>query len=389
MSKKEKIKAYKLKDGTTKYMFQLYLGVDPLTGREKRTTRRGFSTRKEANLAIARLKLEFEEGPIKVVQNMRFKEVYESWIEIYKTTVKPTTYKAQLIVLNKHVLPYFEDMFVNKITPVICQKYINQQHKKLIKYHNSVNLAYRILEHAFTMKLIDENPMSRTTRPKRRKSKKRDNEYWTKEELLHFFDCLDSVIGSGNYNHNLKIVYRLLAYTGMRKAELLALRWSDIDFDKKLLTISRTTGVTVDGYGIQDSTKTDSSTRTISLDRETLAIIRNYEPKLKRWLLVNGNSHHGDEQLLIPNEENEPYHLDYPNHFLNKLIKQFDLKKIHIHGFRHTHCSILFEAGASVAEVQDRLGHSDFKTTMNIYNHVSEKMRDETADKFIQFMKLS
>ncbi|MEG0267701.1 MAG: tyrosine-type recombinase/integrase, partial [Carnobacterium sp.] len=71
---------------------------------------------------------------------------------------------------------------------------------------------------------------------------------------------------------------------------------------------------------------------------------------------------------------------------LDSLFKKYDLKRITAHGFRHTHCSILFEAGASIKEVQDRLGHSDVQTTMNIYAHVTEKAKEKTAEKFANYV---
>lgn len=68
--------------------------------------------------------------------------------------------------------------------------------------------------------------------------------------------------------------------------------------------------------------------------------------------------------------------------------KKCSILKIRIHGFRYTHCSLLFESGFTIQEVQDRLGHSDLKTTMSIYAHVTEKQRDNMADKFAKFMAL-
>ena len=75
-----------------------------------------------------------------------------------------------------------------------------------------------------------------------------------------------------------------------------------------------------------------------------------------------------------------------PDQKLDRIIKKNELKRITIHGFRHTHCSLLFEAGASVKEVQDRLGHSDIQTTMNIYAHVTEKAKEKTAEKFAKYV---
>ncbi len=84
------------------------------------------------------------------------------------------------------------------------------------------------------------------------------------------------------------------------------------------------------------------------------------------------------EQLLFSSEENKPLYLDYVNHNLKIIIKENNLKHITLHGFRHTHCSLLFESGASVKEVYVRLGHTDIKTTMDdIYTHIAKKQTEE------------
>lgn len=375
------IKEYTLQNGEKRFKFQLYLGVDPITGKKKKTTRRGFLTRKEANLEVARLKLQFEEGSSAPQQRMKFKELHDVWIAYYETTIKPSSFLRQRDTLMKHVLPYFGGMFVDKITIAHCQQYVNQQHKKLVNYNNSVNLVYRILQYGLTLELIEKNPMQNVLRPKRRTSEKRETEFWSREELLHFFECLEVT----QYGPNLKVLYRILAYTGMRKSEALALRWSDIDHIKGTVTIARTAAMTKNGL-ITQETKTEAGMRTISLDQGTLAIIREFEPLAKRTLLFYGQAHKGKEQLIFFNERNELYYLDYPNHFLKKIIKKFKLNPIHVHGFRHTHCTLLFEAGASIKEVQVRLGHNDIKTTMEIYNHISEQKREETSDKFMLYL---
>lgn len=106
------------------------------------------------------------------------------------------------------------------------------------------------------------------------------------------------------------------------------------------------------------------------------------ENRAKKRLLALGFNANDDEQLIFSDEKNNPFYLDYLNNFLKKFLRENSLPKITIHGFRHTHCSLLFEAGASIKEVQYRLGHSDIKTTMDIYAHVTERAKNQTADKF-------
>ena len=71
---------------------------------------------------------------------------------------------------------------------------------------------------------------------------------------------------------------------------------------------------------------------------------------------------------------------------LKRICKKYDFKEIKVHGFRHTHCSLLFESGITIQEVQERLGHSDLKTTMSIYAHVKEKQKEEVGKKFARYV---
>lgn len=182
-------------------------------------------------------------------------------------------------------------------------------------------------------------------------------------------------------------MFRILAFTGLRKGELLGLRWKDINFKQNTLSVNQTLA-TVENWRLEFQVpKTEKSLRTISLDAETLRIVKRWQLKQKELFLKFGIKANKDgSQLLFATEENKPYYLDFVNHNLKLIIAEHDLKYITPHGFRHTHCSLLFESGASLKEVQVRLGHTDIKTTMDIYAHVSKRQTEETANRFADFM---
>lgn len=226
--------------------------------------------------------------------------------------------------------------------------------------------------------------MDAVIHPKRKK--KIDEEryaapYYEKEELLEFLDI------AKNYPNPIYPIFRILAFTGLQKGELLALCWKDIDFEKNTLSVKQTLA-TCDKWEIKFQVpKTEKSLRTISIDSETLQVIKRWQLKQKEYFLKMGiKPAKNGEQLLFVSEENKPLYLDYVNHNLKIIIKENNLKRITPHGFRHTHCSLLFESGASLKEVQVRLGHTDIKTTMDIYTHVTKRQTEETANRFADFM---
>ncbi|MEB5970133.1 site-specific integrase [Enterococcus gallinarum] len=378
------IKKYTKKNGSTAYMVKVYLGIDPVTGKKKTTTKRGFKTQKAAKQEVTRLQLLAQEDEIASESNRLFSDIALEWFEQYKNTVKESTYVVQRVALQKHVLPLFGKLKISKISIPFCQKQVNHWYSYYKKYSNLIGMTNSIFQYAKSLRLIRKNPMDGVIRPKRQNridEEKYVAPFYTKDEILHFLQI------AKKYPDPLYPMFHILAFTGLRKGELLALRWKDINFKRGTLSVKQTL-TTVEGWKLAFQTpKTEKSLRTISIDKQTLSLLRQWILKQKAFFLKTGKqSKKNGQQLLFATEENKPYYLDFLNHNLNIILKEHDLKYITVHGFRHTHCSLLFESGASLKEVQVRLGHTDIRTTMDIYTHVSEQKKEETANRFAEYM---
>lgn len=372
------IKEYKLKDGTKRYLIKCYMGLDSLTGKRITTTRRGFKTQKEASLAEARLKLEYEEKTFNAKNNKyTFKQIYDLFLVEHKNTVKPGTYATTVRYAKLHILPKIANKRIDSFTVLDCQKLVNQW----AEYFNSAKypkgIAQQVFDYAIKMNIITDNPMRKVKLPKRKETINEVNKFYNTDELKHFFDCVKDY---GNMKY--LAFFRLLAFTGMRKGEALALNWSDIDFEKKLVYITK--GVVLDENEIPmiSTTKTKKSVRTVSLDAESIAILKKWKIEQAKELMSIGINSLNKHQLLFTYDANKLYRPSYSNCWLEQIIKKYNLKKITMHGFRHSHCSLLFEMGTPIQVVQDRLGHTNIKTTMDIYTHVTEKQRDDIAENF-------
>ncbi|WP_142440005.1 MULTISPECIES: site-specific integrase [Enterococcus] len=378
------IKKYQKKNGTIAYMFKAYLGIDPVTGKKKYTTKRGFKSPKEARKAYNRLMVQVEENDVVTDSQRLFSELADEWFEQYKNTVRESTYVAQKLAYKKHIFPLFGNLKISRISIPYCQKQVNHWYSYYKKYSNLIGLTSSVFKYALSLQLIRSNPMDAVIRPKRKKridEERYSAPYYEKEELLEFLEI------AKNYPDPIYPIFRILAFTGLRKGELLALRWKDIDFEKRTLSVKQTLA-TCDKWEVKFQVpKTEKSLRTISIDSETLQVIKQWQLKQKEYFLKMGiKPAKNGEQLLFVSEENKPLYLDYVNHNLKIIIKENNLKRITPHGFRHTHCSLLFESGASLKEVQVRLGHTDIKTTMDIYTHVTKRQTEETANRFADFM---
>ena len=378
--RKEKImiKEYKLKDGTKRYLIKCYMGLDSLTGKRITTTRRGFKTQKEASLAEARLKLEYEEKTFNAKNSKyTFQQIYELFLVEHKNTVKSGTYATTVRYAKLHILPKIANKRIDSFTVLDCQKLVNQW----AEYFNSAKypkgITQQVFDYAIKMNIMFDNPMRKVKLPKRKETINEVNKFYNTDELKHFFDCVKDY---GNMKY--LAFFRLLAFTGMRKGEALALNWSDIDFDKKLVHITK--GVVLDENEIPiiSTTKTKKSVRTVSVDAETIATLKKWKLEQAKELMSIGINSLNKHQLLFTYDANKLYRPSYSNCWLEQIIKKYNLKKITMHGFRHSHCSLLFEMGTPIQVVQDRLGHTNIKTTMDIYTHVTEKQRDDIAENF-------
>ena len=380
------IKQYTKKTDRKKYyMFQLYLGKDEITKKDRYTTRRGFKTKKEAEIAQARLKTEIADNGLLNTDITTFKEIYELWYEGYQHTIKEST-----LLVNQHIfnliLDKLGDMQLKKITLPYCQKVINGYSKifslavlKKIKIYGSM-----IFDYAVKMKVIYNNPMKDVLLPKKDDDISSDDKdkYYSKEELRQFLKLVDN-----EQDIKLTAMFRLLAYTGIRKGELQALNWSDVDFTNNTININKTLALNTAKKVVVQTPKSKSSIRNISIDEQTANILKRWKIKQKEIFLMIGTRFKKNQSCFTEEVTNSYLYLNFMNTNLKRICKKNDFKLIKVHGFRHTHCSLLFESGFTIQEVH-RLGHSDLKTTMSIYAHVTEKQRDNMADKFAKFMAL-
>lgn len=376
MAKKDqdiRIKEYIKKNGEKAYMFKLYLGINPDTGKPIRTTRRGFRTQREARLAIADLEINGmqKQEVVEEPEIQTYEKIYDLWYEEYRSTVKSSTLLKTERIFKNHILPAFGDKPIQDIKPMDAQNQMNIWHKKLVRASMVMNYAGLVFDYAIRMQLINMNPTKVIKKPVRKKSVREDKDmnFYDKDELKKFMAAIEN-----NNNFRAFVYFRLLAFTGMRKGESLALKWSDIDLEKQTLYINKAVSRSAAGLYIQ-TPKTPSSIRRISIDDKTVSILQEYKKESPDGLVFQSE----DGGILSPAKPRKWYLTAMKN-------LPADFKQISIHGFRHTHASLLFEAGASIKDVQSRLGHSDIQTTMDVYTHVSKSAKEQLANRFNNYV---
>lgn len=202
--------------------------------------------------------------------------------------------------------------------------------------------------------------------------------------MQYFFECLEN-IGDKRYI----AFFRLLAYTGIRRGEAMGLKWSDFDVENQTLSIKR--GLFFDEVNkkiLVQSPKTKTSVRTLDIDLRTSKILQAWHSdQQQRFIKIAINTLSNGQYIFTQDKTNRLLAPSRANDWLRWVYKHYpNQRKIAIHGFRHTHASLLFEAGATIKQVQERLGHSNSKTTLDIYTHITKKAEQDTAEKFAKFM---
>lgn len=379
------IKEYTTKKGSL-YKIVGYLGTDPLTGKQINIDKRGFETKQDAKRYLSQAVINLQDNKYledSIHVSKTYQEVYEEWLLQYKNTVKESTFFKTQSMFKNNILPIFSNLRINSITTPFIQDNANRWFAKYKNYKKIINYNFSVLAYALRMGYIHVNHKDRFVMPKKIRVRKDESmSYYTKDELIELLKYIkqDTSIEWLSF-------FRLLAFTGMRKGECLALTWNDIDLTNQTVTVNKTLAVGLNSKQIVQTPKTLESYRTITLDDNTVSWLKKWKIEQAKALLKFGHNAMSENQLVYCQcSKNKMYCLGKPATMLKQVCNKHNFKIINIHGFRHTHASLLFESGATMEVVRDRLGHTDIQTTVNIYTHVTQKSRDKTAQNFANYM---
>lgn len=375
-----KISKYKKNNGQVAWMFKGHVATDPRTGEKVNTTRRGFKTRQDAKKSLDELVYEIKYGVKKKASDMTFEDLYEEWITHQRSSVKPSTVAISVRFAKNQILPEFGKLKLTDISVPYCQKVLSKWHAKYKMWDSIRKQTGQILAYGVSMEYIDSNPMRKTMRPKHKEYEEK-RKFYTKDELNTLLNAFKDFGNTKQY-----AFFRLLAYTGMRKSEVLALQWKDIDMFNKELHVNKTVAIDEHKNIIIQTPKTKASRRTISLDKGTLAILNDWKMQQRTEYLKLGYNTSSEEQYVFTTLKNTLYIPNTVNDWLRYILKKYNLPRITPHGFRHTHASLLLEAGESVKVVQQRLGHENSKVTLDIYAHITNNAPKKTGQEFADMM---
>lgn len=231
-------------------------------------------------------------------------------------------------------------------------------------------LLHSALNHAVRLQLISRNPCDAVELPKVVRG---ETDYWTPDEVAQF---LEGIKGDRLY-----ALFYLALSTGLRRGELMGLRWEDIDFERRCLSVKQER-VRGEKGSIFKEPKTKYSVRPIALSQKTIEVLKKHKVQQAREKLVMGDSYH-DFGLVFTNVDGSPLTPWYiSQRYFKKLIDKTGVRRISFHGLRHTHATMLGWAGISLKTISSRLRHSSVAITGDIYSHLLAEMDYAAAEAF-------
>lgn len=359
------IKEYETKSGEKRYMFQTYAGKDLFTGKKQYVTRRGFKSYPEANHAFNVIKAQ---GAKQTTASMSLNKLEELWWKSYLPTVRESTAKKFEEFYRLNIEETLGQRSLKDITPVQWQHFADDLAKKYVNYKRWLNYLKRIYAYAIALKLIDDNPFNHIIIPKRTSRKRRDtsDNFYNRNELDQF------LLTAQDYSFEAYIYFYLLAGTGMRKGEALALHWSDVDFDNMMVNIHRTLTLDLDNNVFeQETTKSKAGLRIVPLPAKLVTELKKYR--------VQSHSFN----LLFSTLSGGVLTLSKPQQWLDEIYaRNDDLRHITIHGFRHTFASMVFSSNSEIkpTDMRDLLGHETVEMSLNIYTHVTDQSKQRIQE---------
>lgn len=386
-------------------------------------------TPKQQEIAVNKYAMEFEDkvknGYSFDGDKMSFEAFAEKWLSDIKDDLAYTTYEGYKTIIDKHIIPYFKGYKLTTIKIPLIESF----YKELAKYYAyaSVKKCNIVLSSMFKTAIrwgmIDINPCTNAKLPKMAKTSN-DLKFFTPEQSLQFLASLDLTYETTYKGHTriddtgipynvndytesrtvptqYKVFFNIALFCGLRKGEILALHWEDIDFVNNTITVNKSVAKMENGVGYK-CPKTQTSIRTIPLPTEIIPLLKKYRTEYHLTRMSLGDYWKGNNNLFIQADgklmgRSTPYqyfkrHIKRYNEWVDsnngaKKSNLLPLPIIPLHGLRHSCATLLNYLDVNIIDISNILGHAQTSTTMNIYAHSFEKQKRVASDKIDEFLR--
>ncbi len=322
----------------------------------------------------------YEAGQKKATPDILFADYIRLWLDCVRRKVDEVTYQGYEVLALRQVAPWFEKKRVKlaDVTLALLQQYVDEKASsgrrdgkgglspRSLRLHK--NILYQTLTEAVKSGLLDSNPCQYVVLPK---SVRYESHFYTVDQLNQFFQAIQ--------NEPLYPLLKITAIYGLRRSEVLGLKWDSIDFAAGTVTIRHTVSKVTKAVE-KDKTKNATSYRSFPLTEEARSIFQAAQAAEKENRRLFGRQYQ-ENDYVFKWDDGHPYSPDYITQKFPVLLKKHGMPHIRLHELRHSCASLLINAGFTLKDVQEWMGHADIKMTANIYGHLDVSRKQTMAAK--------
>ena len=366
-----------------RYYVVIYEGPDLRSGKAHHRWHAAGATRKDAERLLADLVKKSHDGDYRAPDRVTFGQyLQDKWLPAKKAQLRASTFDSYRRTIELHVVPAIGAVPLQKLTP----EHLDTFYAELLTsgrrngkggglsvktVRNIHTMLHKALADAARKGTVLRNVAAVADPPRLSSAPRPEINVWDAKQLKQFLEEISS--------HRLYPALYLLATTGMRRGEVLGLRWSDVDLDGHSISVTR--ALVIIAYEAQLSdVKTGQGRRTIDLEPKTIAVLRAWKKRqMKERMLTNVRP---ATDLIFAHPDGSWINPDYFSQVFDRHLARSDLPRIRLHDLRHTHASILLKQGVPLKVVSERLGHSNPAFTLSVYQHLLPGMQADAAKAF-------
>ena len=367
------------------WQITIELPKDPITGKRVRRYKTIEGTKKEAEKAMHEYIRELEKGYYVTNDKITISEWIDTWLEVYiEPNVSPTTLSRYQGMIKRYIKPLLGHLQVQELRTLAVQTWVNNlkispssgKPMSAATIKHSYHVLKGAMDKAVLAGIIPRSPCTGIMLPKGQK----------KEAVVYDEAQIKQLLAAAR-GTDMELVIDMELCLGLRRGELLGLEWDDIDWEKNQIKIIRNR-VVVNSKSVVKEPKTASGFRTLDVPAPLMQKLRKRKLECAANRMKLGRNYMVSDYVIV-HDDGKPIYPEYLSQMLTKLQDRCGLPRCRFHDLRHLCASIMLLQGVNVKVAQERLGHKDITTTMNIYSHVLPSSAREAADKIGQLVYFS
>jgi integrase len=356
-------------DGSESYTVRVTIGSDPVTG-ARRQAGKTFNSKKEAEKELVRWLNEIDSGTVVLPSKITIRDLCRRWLDDeVAARVRPTTLAGYQLTVEKHIIPRLGNILAQRLIAADVQKWRTELLRDTSPRTSQLALQRlkQVLEWAVSVDLLSRNPASKVKPPN---WTPKERTVWTAEEARRFLPASDS--------DTHRTLWVLALATGLRRGELLGLRWQDVDLDAERLTV-RQALVMLKGKAIIQDPKSKTALRSMRLTPDAVAALKAHKVRqAERELAATRWQKSG---LVFTTSVGTALSPRNVGRSFEESVARAGVTRIRLHDLRHVNASLDLSTGTSVKAVAARLGHSDPSITLRTYAHVMPHEESAAAER--------